>query len=139
MKTEAEFMAEFDIVHRQYMELRAAKGFPINKPEPGRALPSWVLRVGDRPKLTFVTPASRPVSRPAKSVVKPAVELAKPVEVAVNPVAGESWASRVRVVIADAKRQGQSPEWVVNHAITVLGMKKTSAINCVKHNWDRVK
>lgn len=139
MKTEAEFMAEFDIAHQQYMELRAAKGFPINKPEPGRALPSWILRAGERPKLTFVTPSVRPVARPAKSVVKPASELAKPVEVVAKPVAGESFASRVRVVIADAKRQGQSPEWVVNHAITVMGMKKTSAMNCVKFNWDRVK
>jgi len=139
MKTEEEFMAEFDIAHKKYVELRAARGFPFNKLEPGRALPSWVLRAGERPKMTFVTPANRPAVRPAKSVVKPAVELATPVVVAVKPVAGDSFASRVRVAIADAKRQGQSAEWVVNHAITVLGMKKTSAINCVKHNWDRVK
>lgn len=138
MKTEEEFWADFDTAHQKYMELRIAKGFPLVKPVPGTPLPSWVMRNGERAKLTFVT---RPhvAARPAKSVAEPKPELAKPVTVVEQPVAGESFASRVRVVIAEAKRAGQSPEWVVEHAITVMGMKKTSAMNCVKHNWDRVK
>lgn len=138
MQTDEEFWADFDTVHKNYMELRTAKGFPLNKPEPGKPLPSWVLRNGERAKLTFVT---RPHvdTKPAKSVNVPKPEPVKPVVVVEQPVAGASFASRVRVVIAEAKREGRSPEWVVEHAITVMGMKKTSAMNCVKHNWDRVK
>lgn len=138
MQTEDEFLADFEIAQTSYLAARAAKGFPLNKPEPGTPLPSWVLRKGERPKMTFV---SKPyvAARPAKSVNMPKPEPAKPVVVVEQPVAGESFASRVRVVIAEAKRQGHSAEWVVEHAITVMGMKKTSAMNCVKHNWDRVK
>jgi hypothetical protein len=139
MKTEAEFMAEFDIAHKEYMELRAAKGFPFGKPDRNKPLPSWVLRAGERPTMTFVTRPYTGTVPAAKSVQKPTVTVKPVAATVVKPEASQSFASQVRAVIADIKPKGWTQEQVVEHAVSVLNMKRTSAINCVKHNWDRVK
>jgi hypothetical protein len=139
MKTEAEFMAEFDRAHKEYMELRAAKGFPFNTPDKNKPLPSWVLRYGERPKLTFVTKPYTGAVPAAKSVQKPTVAVTPVAATVIKPEAGQSFASQVRAVIADVKPKGWTQEQVVEHAVSVLNMKRTSAINCVKHNWERAK
>lgn len=49
-----------------------------------------------------------------------------------------SFAEQVRALIRTAKAAGRDQEYVYRQAIDTLGMKATSARNCVKHNWDRV-
>jgi hypothetical protein len=139
MQTEEEFWAEFEVAHNNWLALRAAKGFPIGKYDPTAPLPSWVLRNGERAKMTFVTRPQTGAAPPAKSVEKPAAPPAPIAVAADKPAAGTSFAAQVRAVIAEAKPKGWTQEQVVEHAVTVLNMKRTSAINCVKHNWDRVK
>jgi len=139
MKTEEQYMEEFDEAHRNYVAARARAGFPFNPPDKNKPLPSWVLRHGERPTLTFVTRPYSGAVPAAKSVQKPAVAVAPEVATVVKPEAGQSFASQVRAVIADVKPKGWTQEQVVEHAVSVLNMKRTSAINCVRHNWDRVK
>lgn len=140
MQTEQDFWADFDRAQSDYITLRAAKGFPFVKPEPNAPLPAWVLRNNERPKPTFVTrPHTQAATPTAKSVQKPATPPEPLAAVADKPAAGLSFAAQVRAVIAEAKPKGWTQEQVVEHAVTVLNMKRTSAINCVKHNWDRVK
>lgn len=73
------------------------------------------------------------------SVVRtaPPAPVARPVAAVQAPVGGGSWADRVRAVIRRARAEGRGPDWVVQHAINDMGMKPTSARNCVKANWDR--
>jgi len=142
MQTEQEFWADFDTVQSKYLALRAAKGFPLNKPDTNAPLPSWVLRNGERAKPTFVTRPHTGATPPAKSVQKPVTPPTDQPAVAaavVKPDGALSFAAQVRAVIADVKPKGWTQEQVVEHAVTVLNMKRTSALNCVKHNWDRVK
>ena len=53
------------------------------------------------------------------------------------PAAGETWASQVRRLIALHKPVGGNMEQVVAEAVA-LGMKRSSAVNCVKFNWHRI-
>ena len=53
------------------------------------------------------------------------------------PAAGETWASQVRRLISQHKPAGGSMEQVVAEAVA-LGMKRSSAVNCVKFNWHRI-
>lgn len=60
--------------------------------------------------------------------------------VVAQPVAattGTSWADRVRGLIRQARAQGRDEAWVIQHAVEVMGMKASSARNCVKANWER--
>lgn len=139
MKTEEQYMEEFDEAHRKYVALRAAAGFPFNPPDRTKPLPSWVLRNGERPVVTFVSRPYTGAVPAAKSVQKPSVAVSPVVATVVKPEAGQSFAAQVRAVIADVKPKGWTQEQVVEHAVSVLNMKRTSAINCVRHNWDRVK
>ena len=142
MQTEEEFWADFVVAHDNYVALRAAKGFAFGKYDPAAPLPSWVLRNGERAKPTFVTRPHTGATPPAKSVQKPVTPPADQPAVAaavVKPDGALSFAAQVRAVIADVKPKGWTQEQVVEHAVTVLNMKRTSALNCVKHNWDRVK
>lgn len=82
-------------------------------------------------------PGAAPVQRPAASpATRAAAPLPTPVQPAQNGVA-TSFADRVRAVIREARVAGRTPDWVVQHAIAVLGMKDSSARNCVKANWGR--
>jgi hypothetical protein len=139
MQTEEEFWADFIVAHDNYVAVRAEKGFAFGKYDPAAPLPSWVLRNGERAKPTFVTRPHTGTTPPAKSVEKPAAPPAPIAVAADKPAAGTSFAAQVRAVIAEAKPKGWTQEQVVEHVVTVLNMKRTSAINCVKHNWDRVK
>lgn len=142
MQTDEAFWAEFDQAFDNYTRARAKAGFPITKPEHNAPLPSWVMRNNERPKMTFVTRQHTAAPAPAKSVQPVAAPVeAKPVEAAAEakPASGQSFAAQVRAIIADVKPKGWTQEQLVEHAVTVLNMKRTSAINCVKHNWDRVK
>lgn len=48
-----------------------------------------------------------------------------------------TWAFQVQLMIQAAKREGRAPADVIRQAVAT-GMKKSSATNCVRHNWDRV-
>ena len=90
-------------------------------------------RSGQPIQMPGAVPVQRPPASPATRVAVPAPT---PVQPAQNGVAA-SFADRVRAVIREARVAGRTPEWVVQHAITVLGMKDSSARNCVKANWNR--
>ena len=90
-------------------------------------------RSGQPIQMPGAAPVQRPPASPATRVAVPAPT---PVQPAQNGVAA-SFADRVRAVIREARVAGRTPEWVVQHAITVLGMKDSSARNCVKANWNR--
>lgn len=129
---------DLELAHKEYVAALAAKGFTFKKYDPTAPLPSWVLRNGERPKTEFVTRSQTSAPPPAKSV-QPVAKPTEPVTVTVaaKPAAGQSFAAQVRAVIADVKPKGWTQEQVVEHAVSVLMMKRTSAINCVKHNWNR--
>lgn len=59
----------------------------------------------------------------------------KPVQPATT---GGSYAEQVRALIRVAKAAGLGQDHVFRQAVNTLGMKATSARNCVKFNWDRV-
>jgi len=68
------------------------------------------------------------------------VEAEKPT--APKPVApvntGGSYAEQVRALIRQAKAAGHDQNYVFLQAVNSLGMKASSARNCVKFNWPRV-
>lgn len=66
------------------------------------------------------------------------VEAAKAAPAVVDKPAGSSYAEQVRALIRVAKAAGLGQDHVFRQAVTTLGMKATSARNCVKFNWDRV-
>ena len=57
---------------------------------------------------------------------------AKPVQTGTG-----SFADQVRALIRAAKIAGNGQDYVFRQAVNQLGMKSTSARNCVKANWDR--
>jgi predicted SprT family Zn-dependent metalloprotease len=69
------------------------------------------------------------------AVAKPAV--AKPAVAKSMPTGTGSFADQVRALIRAAKAAGNGPDYVFRQAVNTLGMKATSARNCVKANWDR--
>lgn len=84
--------------------------------------PTWALPFQVRPA----------ASQPAPAVVR------TPVVRSVAPTpAGTSWADQVRSLIRQARAVGRDEAWVIRHAVEVLGMKSSSARNCVKANWER--
>lgn len=140
MQTEEEFMADFDRTHREYVDLRAAKGFPFGKPG-DRPLPSWVLRVGERPKLNFVTrsqPAAKPAAKTEQvthidTVEQPKIAVARP---ASNKA--KSKAETVRDMIRAAMAVGKTIDDVIAQARAELGMGNAQAKTYVTENWARV-
>ena len=147
MQTEEEFMVEFDRAHKEYMELRAAKGFPFGKPDKNKPLPSWVLRAGERPAMTFVTPAVRPTARPAKSIQTPPTPVqptdmpnSAPTTPVVKTAAGKgmSKAEQVRTMIRDAMATNKTIDDVIARAKSELGMGNAQAKTYVTENWTRV-
>lgn len=122
----------------KYAALRAELGFPLPSKVNNNLLPSWVLRVGEKPKTEWVMPkrAPQPVQPAAETAI---VEVKAPVQVAAEPTAAkaESWAARVRAVIRTAKAAGQQPTEVLKHVVENMGMKESSARNCIKANWER--
>jgi predicted SprT family Zn-dependent metalloprotease len=90
-------------------------------------------RSGQPIQMPGAAPVQRPPAAPAARAAMPAPT---PVQPAHAGVAG-SFADRVRAVIREARAAGRTPDWVVQHAIAVLGMKDSSARNCVKANWTR--
>lgn len=79
-------------------------------------------------------------SRPAPVVSSfaaaptPVVTAPKPAPVTTSG----SYAEQVRGLIRAAKAAGLGQDHVFHQAVNTLGMKATSARNCVKFNWDRV-
>jgi hypothetical protein len=125
--------------YEKYAALRAELGFPLPSKVNNTLLPSWVLRVGDKPKTDWVMP-KRAAAQHTDAVITdntPAVTVAVAVQQPAAPKA-ESWAARVRAVIVAAKARGETQQQVLKHAVEVLGMKDSSARNCIKFNWDRV-
>lgn len=106
----------------------------INKSSPHA--PSGQLKVTPRDDGTAVVSVQPPEPKTNSNIkiVPPAQPKAKPAATAEN---GASWASQVRVLIAAAKANGGDQASVIAAAVA-LGMKKTSAINCVKANWPKV-
>ena len=86
-----------------------------------------------------VRPANVPGAWPtSNNVAPPAPKSAPPAALpGAAPAAGETWASQVRRLIALHKPAGGSMEQVVAEAVA-LGMKRSSAVNCVKFNWHRI-
>lgn len=93
-------------------------------------------RSGQPIQMPGAAPVQRPPAAPAARGAAPLPKPVQPMQSVQAGVAG-SFADRVRAVIRDARAAGRTPEWVVQHAITVLGMKDSSARNCVKANWSR--
>jgi SprT protein len=112
----------------------APSGQPIpqvgpNGPRPTNIPGAWPVNVS-------VAPPTAPVVQPvaAPTMLVPAgitVERVLPKEIA------GSWASRVRLLIGEAKAEGRDAKSVVEAAVS-LGMLRTSAVNCVKANWPKV-
>ena len=89
---------------------------PAVPPRPSWALPFQQRAAASQPVPAVVaTPAARPVA----------------------PTAGTSWADRVRGLIRQARSAGRDEAWVLQHAVEVMGMKASSARNCIKANWQR--
>lgn len=92
--------------------------------------PTWA------PPFQFRAAASQPTPSAPPAVVRPPV-VRPPVVRPVAPTQGTSWADQVRGLIRQARAAGRDEAWVVRHAVEVLGMKASSARNCVKANWER--
>ena len=104
----------------------------INKSSP--CAPSGQLKIVEKPDNIIVV-SNMPPSNPNIKVKTPP---ALPAEKPKIPSKGEtSWASQVRGLIADAKAEGRDQVSVISAAVA-LGMLKTSAVNCVKANWNKV-
>lgn len=56
----------------------------------------------------------------------------------VAPKTGTSFASQVRQMITEGRRDNRSQADIIQLAISTLGMKSSSARNCVLANWDRI-
>lgn len=99
--------------------------------------PSWAVPFNTAPRSQFTPDQLLKALQSAVSQVPaaPAADVKPKMPVNAN---GASWADRVRAVIREAKSAGRGQDWVINHAVNVMGMKSTSARNCVKFNWDRV-
>ena len=100
--------------------------------------PSGQLKVMPKADGTTVVrtqpPSTKPVAKPTNITVVPPSAAAAPTTEAPG---GASWASRVRLLIAAAKARGDAPASVIAAAVA-MGMKNSSAINCVKANWTKV-
>jgi predicted SprT family Zn-dependent metalloprotease len=82
--------------------------------------------------------AEPPIPKPlARQVNKEAVQRSQPDAQAAKLSRPTTWAFQVQLMIQAAKREGRIPADVIRQAVTA-GMKKSSATNCVRHNWDRV-
>lgn len=103
--------------------------------------PSWAQPWQNRPAAPAAQPAATMSPAQLLAALQQAVTVpmpaAKPTAAAAQPAAGASWADRVRAVIREARAAGRDQSWVINHAVNVMGMKATSARNCVKANWER--
>lgn len=128
--------------YEKYAALRAELGFPLPSKVNNNLLPSWVLRVGEKPKTEWVMPKRAPQpAQPAAATAIVEVTAQAPAEQnAAAPAAAklDSWAARVRAVIRAAKTEGQTPQQVFKHVVENMGMKESSARNCIKHNWPKV-
>lgn len=124
--------------YEKYAAMRAEMGRPLQSPPENAMLPPWVLRKGQQPKTEWIMPKRNvQPAMPAKHDTAEAVQqpnTAKPAE----EKKPESWAARVRAVIRTAKGNGETQQQVLKHVVEVLGMKESSARNCIKFNWDRV-
>lgn len=138
MQTDEAYWTEFDQAYDRYAAARAAAGFPIIKPDKNAPLPSWVLRNGEKPKLTFVTrspaPATPKVDRPKVTVtvdVKP---------IAPKPAGDKpmSKAETVRAMIRAAMAANKTIDDVIAQAKAELGMGNAQAKTYVTENWARV-
>ena len=67
-----------------------------------------------------------------KTVTAQPAPAARPVQTGTG-----SFADQVRALIRAAKVAGNGQDYVFRQAVNQLGMKSTSARNCVKANWDR--
>jgi len=78
------------------------------------------------------------IRRMRAQAAQPAAAPAKPVQQAVVQPSTEdgSWADRMRALIRTARARGDGKAVVVQQAIA-MGMKLSSARNCVQANWDR--
>lgn len=97
---------------------------PATKEVPGWAImPAWIAnyRTGVPAATAAPAAAATPIARPATPPTQPP---------------GASWADRVRALIRQARQLGRDEAWVVQQALE-LGMKPSSARNCVKANWAR--
>lgn len=142
MKSDEECMQAMMCSYEKYAELRAMIGLPLKPTLNMDNLPNWVLRPGQQPKTDWIMPkraekpaVARSVETQPKQQSMPA-KAAEPVQTAEKKP--ESWASRVRAVIVAAKARGETQQQVFKHVVEVLGMKDSSARNCIKFNWDRV-
>lgn len=145
MKTEEEFMAEFDEAHRNYVALRARAGFPFNPPDRTKPLPSWVLRNGERPAVNFVSrpytgpvPTAKSVQKPAKTTQdttakSPSIETTKPAAAKTM-----SKAEQVRAMIREALAANKTVDDVIARAKNELSMGNAQAKTYVTENWARV-
>lgn len=154
--SDEEVLAAMQCSYERYAATRRALGIPLKVPAKDAVLPPWVLRKGEVPKTEWVMRRRMPKdtavnvaetqAATAEQVVQPMpqmevaeqsteqVQQPEQQQVEAKP---ESWAARVRAVIRNAKSTGQTPQQVLKHVIEVMGMKETSARNCVKANWDR--
>lgn len=125
--------------YEKYAAMRAEMGRPLQSPAENAMLPPWVLRKGEQPKTDWVMP--KPAAEPAAAVVEVTAEPVQQEIAAAKPATDkkpESWAARVRAVIVAAKANGETQQQVLKHVVEQLGMKESSARNCIKFNWDRV-
>ena len=142
MQSEQEFMADVDRAHKHYVAVRAAAGFPFNTLDPGRALPSWVLRAGERPKTTFVTRSQPAVAKPAATTEQVThvakVEQPKVAETKHSTAKTMSKAEQVRAFIREALAANKTIDDVIARAKNELGMGNAQANTYVTENWARV-
>jgi hypothetical protein len=141
MQSEEEFMAEFDRAHAQYIEARARAGFPFSKPGT-KPLPSWVVRVGERPAPTFVSRSKPAEAKPAAPVEQIALvaKVEQPTPAVTKQVVGKSKskAEMVRDMIRAAMAVGKTIDDVIAQARAELGMGNAQAKTYVTENWTRV-
>ena len=142
MKSDEECMQAMMCSYEKYAALREMIGLPLKKSLSFDNLPAWVLRPGQQPKTDWIMPTRNDKPAVAKSVATQPKQQSQPATAA-GPITvaekkPESWAARVRAVIVAAKARGENQQQVLKHAVEVLGMKDSSARNCIKFNWDRV-
>lgn len=142
MKSDEECMQAMMCSYEKYAELRAMIGLPLKPTLNFDNLPNWVMRPGQQPKTEWVMPKRAEKPAEARSVATQPKQQSASAAAAETLQTAEakpaSWASRVRAVIVAAKARGETQQQVFTHVVQVLGMKDSSARNCIKFNWDRV-
>lgn len=121
---------------QQGQTLRFRKGLgSISQSSP--CAPSGQLKVSPKSDGTVVVRVE-PTTAPKTDIrLAPKTDIRKAPKTNIRAGTEVSWASKVRLLIKQAKAVGSDQATVVALAVG-MGMKKTSAINCVKANWSKV-